>query len=233
MEIVTLAFVIRSVNFREADRMLTLFSVDHGIINAMAKGCRTQKSPLRQSTELFVCSEFTLFKRGEKYYIKSAVPREHFYHLRNDISALSAAAVMIDACSKVVQPEQPEKAIFNLLAHCLNALNKKDDIKSVFCFFVMKLQIAMGTYPVFSECVRCGSTAGSRFSFDDNGLLCENCGGGEELEENAVDFCKEVPKMLLKDCGKADASEALYDFCKKLLINSFGIRLHGMDLLPE
>ena len=48
-QITTNAIVLRRADYRENDRMLTLFSPTHGRIDALARGCRRQP---RQSASM-------------------------------------------------------------------------------------------------------------------------------------------------------------------------------------
>ena len=45
-QVTTHAIVLRRADYRENDRMLTLFSPSLGRIDALCRGCRRQKSPL-------------------------------------------------------------------------------------------------------------------------------------------------------------------------------------------
>ena len=52
-QIVTNAVVLRRADYRENDRMLTLFSPTLGRVDALCRGCRRQKSPLMAASEVF------------------------------------------------------------------------------------------------------------------------------------------------------------------------------------
>ena len=45
------AIVLRYANYRENDRMLTLFSPTRGLVEAVARGCRRPKSKLLSASE--------------------------------------------------------------------------------------------------------------------------------------------------------------------------------------
>ena len=49
--------VLHTANYREADRMLTLFSPVRGRMEAIARGCRRPKSPLLNAAETFALGE--------------------------------------------------------------------------------------------------------------------------------------------------------------------------------
>jgi hypothetical protein len=51
------AIVLRYANYRENDRMLTLFSPTRGLVEAVARGCRRPKSKLLSASELFALGD--------------------------------------------------------------------------------------------------------------------------------------------------------------------------------
>ena len=66
----TPALVIRRADYSDYDRMVTLFCPEHGRIDAIARGCRKQKSALHNACEPFVSGEFQLYQRGERFAIE-------------------------------------------------------------------------------------------------------------------------------------------------------------------
>ena len=56
----TMALVLKNANYRDYDRMLTLFSGDMGRVDVLARGCRKQNSPLLPLSSVFACGEFYL-----------------------------------------------------------------------------------------------------------------------------------------------------------------------------
>jgi DNA repair protein RecO (recombination protein O) len=58
--------VTRYVNYRESDRILSIFTIDHGRIDAKARGCRKPQSPLVNVCQPFVFGQFEIFS-GTKY----------------------------------------------------------------------------------------------------------------------------------------------------------------------
>ena len=74
----TEGIVLRYTNLGEADKILTILTRNNGKIKAIAKGCRKPKSSLLSSSEVFVFSEFVLYKGTNFYHISQAVTRETF-----------------------------------------------------------------------------------------------------------------------------------------------------------
>ena len=83
------AIVLRSVNYRDFDRILTLFSREEGKISAAARGAHRAKSPLAAASTQFTAGEFALEERNGKLSVKSFLLDEAFYPLREDARRLS------------------------------------------------------------------------------------------------------------------------------------------------
>lgn len=84
------AIVLRAVNYRDNDRMLTLFSPTKGRIEALARGCRKPRSPLLNAAELFALGDFELYTKNGRATVTSFNAIETFYPLRQDYDRLTA-----------------------------------------------------------------------------------------------------------------------------------------------
>ena len=74
--------VIRTVDLKEADRLITIFTDELGVVSALAKGARSLKSRKMSSTMQFCYSKFVLYKKGDNYWIKEAELIESFFGIR-------------------------------------------------------------------------------------------------------------------------------------------------------
>jgi DNA repair protein RecO (recombination protein O) len=58
--ITTSALVLRHSDWRDYDRMVTLFSPTMGRVEAVVRGCRRPRSPLIHAAQIFNAGEFTI-----------------------------------------------------------------------------------------------------------------------------------------------------------------------------
>jgi DNA repair protein RecO (recombination protein O) len=79
-----LCIVLRAVNYRDYDRILTLFSRAEGRLDAQARGARRVKSALRAAAQPFCCAEYEFYGRGDRLYVTNVLIREEFYGIQND-----------------------------------------------------------------------------------------------------------------------------------------------------
>lgn len=184
----TQGVVLRYTNYKEADRMVTLFSPERGKISVLARGCRKQNSRLLSATELFSYGEYMLYKKGDFHIMTGSNIQESFYDIRNDLDKLVYGSYILDLTGEVVNPGEGDSYLFFLLLQTLSYLcystSNPEDIIHV---FEMKLMDHLGYRPILNACIMCGrklegtpSPKGS-LSFDirQGGLICRNCPRGD------------------------------------------------------
>ena len=67
MEIKTEAIVLQSIDYKDNDKLLTLFSPTLGRITAGAKGVKKQKAKLSFAAQPFCFAEYVLAEKGGRY----------------------------------------------------------------------------------------------------------------------------------------------------------------------
>ncbi len=181
------ALVIRQQNYSEADRILTLFSKELGIISVMAKGARKFKSHQAGATQLFTYGRFNVVPGKNMYTLRGAVCEESFFSVAASIENLALAQYLCDLAYLAIGPENPDEGILSLLLNTLYLLSKGDKnpalLKAVYEF---KLCAHAGFAPNTSCCMRCGSAdALCAFSPAMGGTLCTSCGAADAIKLSA------------------------------------------------
>lgn len=122
-DIRTKAIVLRRTNFGEADRVIN-FLTEQGIIAAVAKGVRKEKSKLAGAVELFTVSDITLHKglNNKLCVLTSAKMLEHYDQIVYKLPELELAGRLMKKISHLAETSTgPE--YFDLLHQILSALN--------------------------------------------------------------------------------------------------------------
>ena len=193
-QIVTHAVVLRRADYRENDRMLTLFSPTLGRIDAICRGCRRQKSPLMAASEVFCAGEYVLYAAGERMTVVSCAVQDTFYPLRSDFERLAHGMYCLELCAAAVQPNEENERLFMLLLRCLAHLAYSEALapRRVTAVMLMGLTSLIGFRPHVGRCARCAmpiapvvpqgqaeDTPIAYFSPEQGGVLCSSCGAGE------------------------------------------------------
>ena len=178
----TQAIVTGYTDYKDNDRMLTLFSPQRGRIDCKARNCRKPTSPLLSCTQPFVFGEFELFINNDRVTVNACDVRETFYPLREDWDRLAHGTYLLELCLGAVQPEQENERLFLLLLRSLAHLAYGDaQPRRVTAVFLMGIVSLMGFRPSVGRCQRCGrpldpgQKAAGFLSQEAGGVLCTAC----------------------------------------------------------
>lgn len=226
--------VTRYVNYRDNDRILTLFTRELGRIDAKARGCRKQQSPLLACAQPFVFGEYQLFSSKDRYVIDQCDIRETFYPLREDIEKFTAANVMLSLSNLGVQERQPNLELFSLLYHCLSFLSyaECEPVDLALCFGVRYFE-TIGFRPAITACALCETDLRThrelRFHAQAGGALCLDCARreniGEEVSRLTLEAMRrmllledaELDRVRLPQAVRREVMEILESYCAAIL----------------
>ena len=95
----TRGVVLSRINYREADRILTIYTQNLGKISVLAKGVRKSSSMLGGHLELFNIARFEL-KESKNWYILSGAQTERNYsNIRLHLPKISAGYYVAELVS--------------------------------------------------------------------------------------------------------------------------------------
>ena len=118
--------VLREINYKEADKILTVLTREEGKLTIKARGCRRKNSRLLASSQLLVYSALAITQRGEFITLAEGDPLTQFRRLGEDIDKLALASYFAEVTEKTVQEGEVCPDILSLLLNCLYALDTLD-----------------------------------------------------------------------------------------------------------
>ncbi len=193
------AIVLRRAEWRDYDRMVTLFTPEHGVIDCVARGCRRVKSPLMNATEPFCAGEYQLLYSKDRYTIIQCRITDSFYSLREDYELLTHGVYWLRLLLEVLTNDTPYAELFRTTLKALAYLaNSGLPPALLTAMFEMRLWRYTGFSPNVSECVVCGKpaeNAGLRFDAERGGCACPGCSpAGRPLSEGARRILLKAPR---------------------------------------
>jgi DNA repair protein RecO (recombination protein O) len=189
------AVVLRTYKSGEADRVVVLWTRQHGKVRVLAKGVRKTTSRLGATLETLAYVNVDLVKtRGEFYIARHVAHRERLATLRGSYSRISAGYAVVEAVDAIPSDGVPDEEIFDLLIRVLLTLD--DDTYEpalVPASFYLRLLALDGSEPVIDSCVNCGR-AGPLVAFDAEigGTLCDHCRQGASISPEGVALLRRV-----------------------------------------
>src|SRR5215213_2618887 len=120
----TEALVIGRLDLGEVDRILTLYSPQHGKFRVVAKGVRRPKSRLAPHLELFCQTRVMLAKGRELDIVTSAEMIDGHWPLRTDVDAFGHASYLVELLNQLTEDRQENAAAYDLLMRSLRLLSE-------------------------------------------------------------------------------------------------------------
>ena len=203
--------VIRSVDLGEADRLITLYTKEQGLISTMVKGARSYRNKNMASTQQFCYGSFILNRKGDKSWVSESNIIESFFGLRSDIVALSLAGYIVEVINDVATAEADED-ILRLALNSLYAISERRySFTKIKAAFEIRLCAIIGFMPDVIGCRECGERAGE-FYFDimSGNIECFAChqiaakehrdDSFDEREARIIEILSEGAKIALGYC---------------------------------
>lgn len=198
----TEAIVLRSIRYGEADRILHLYSREHGRIGAIAKGSRKPRSRFGGRLEPFFRLSLVLHRgRGDLSTVTAAETVDGFPELRSSGRAIAAASDACGAVLRLFDGVEPNEPAYNLLVRYLSLVDGEPEGPvagpSGMVAFRLKLALAAGFAPELAACSRCGATDhATAFSGAAGGIVCPSC------EANSFPFSAEAHGFMVEALGR-------------------------------
>jgi DNA repair protein RecO (recombination protein O) len=174
------ALILKSINFKDADKIFTILSKELGKISGKAKGIRKIGSKRLSSLDTLNYVRIGLVGDGDIKTITEAKLIHTFPNIKKDFEKLNSAYYFIEILNKTIQESEDDSAIFDLTLKCLKRLDEvKYQDSRVENFFELKLLEYLGYSLELSRCSECLEEINSQknysFNYENGGLICENC----------------------------------------------------------
>jgi DNA repair protein RecO (recombination protein O) len=185
----TKAVVLKSVRYKDSDKIFTLFTKDYGKITAIARGVRKINSRRSGSLDTLNYATVNIHEdRLEFKNIEEVKVIESFKTLKGNLGKSAKAYYIIELVHKATGEGEHSPEIFDLLLKCLRALDRNGYSGDLFIsYFEMNLMKLTGYQMSLNKCEKCQRVlddSWGRYYFDveNGGLECERCTGNTGIE---------------------------------------------------
>jgi DNA repair protein RecO (recombination protein O) len=167
--------VLKTIKLGEADRIVTLFTRNNGLVRAVAKGVRKTKSRFGGRLEPFTQVDLMIYRGRNLDTITSVHILESFSAVKVDLDRLVRAAALAEAVEKISEERERSFQVYSLLLSGLRELAAGDGVTVVPAFLVKLLSVS-GYHPQLTVCAGCGSSTDlGGFSAALGGAVCRRC----------------------------------------------------------
>ncbi len=215
------AIVIYSSDFREYDKLLTLYTPTLGKKKVLLRGCKKPTAKLRFAGNPLFYGEFVILEGKGYDIVKTVESKKSFFNIPKDFDRY------LDACNvlKIVNVNGEYnnfRLLFMLLLTYLSIIDEETTNTDVFTskFFVEILRM-QGFELNTKLCSTCSKCFGQNiyFDVDVNCFLCENCRkfSSMQVDKAVVELINVIQSNKFVELVNLDIDEKLIGKTKKFL----------------
>ncbi|MFC2088796.1 DNA repair protein RecO, partial [Calditrichota bacterium] len=153
----TEAIVIKSMNWRDTSKIVSLYTREAGRIDVIAKGVRRKNHPHGSFLESLNHLETVIYisEKRELQNLGNTSQLNSFYKIRQDLNKTSFGLAILEIVNLFFSPGETDVVFFDFLISQINALNESSHPQVVFWFFILKISSYLGFKPRFENCQIC------------------------------------------------------------------------------
>jgi len=195
----TLGLILRSIDYRESDSILTVLTHRYGKIALIAKGARRTDSKFTASLDLLTLSELVFYEGENLKLLKESTIVNDFRSVKRSYEHLEVAMESLRLANLLIEDDHPDETMFELMQAGLLRLGNVTQHALWALAFKLKFLRALGVAPRLAHCTTCGKTLSNDlwFSPASGGLVCKEChrAGDTRIEAKLAQELKMVLGM--------------------------------------
>jgi DNA repair protein RecO (recombination protein O) len=176
------AVVLGVMDYREADKIVTLFTLEQGKLRGVARGAKRSVRRFGGALELFARLQVEVGLREGLVQLRMADIVSVFPGIRADLVKIAHAGYASELTDLLLPEGMRNPRLFRLLAAYLEHLDRFPAASSDRRFFELNLLNVTGYRPALEQCPECGAELAAsgwyRHGTAAAGLLCGRCGAG-------------------------------------------------------
>ena len=228
---------LRAVNYKDSDRILTVFTLEKGKITVSAKGVRKANAKMKQISEPFCFAESILAEKSGRFTVTEINSFDAFYPIRTDLFKYYSGMTALELTDAFLPDGLESSAQFVLLVEFLKKLAYKSvNPLNLLIKFIYDTAMENGYSINLSSCGRCGGVIEERvfLSLKDGCCVCEECRaqGENGFSIDTYKYLNAITKGNLEDFNKEHAQNAL-KFFAYYLSKVAGVNLKCLSTLVD
>ncbi len=214
----TEAIVLAHKDYGETDRLLRLYTLHLGKVQALAKGVRKITSRKAGHLEPFMRTHI-LLARGRTFYILTqAETLDAYLPLRNDLERLGQASYLVELLDRFTYEDGENASLYRLTQRALERLSRGEVPALVLRYYELRLLDRLGFRPQLFECVLCGRKIEPEdqfFSVQHGGVVCPRSHPPDSgilypVSMNALRFLRHFQRSKYEDARRANPAPEVW-----------------------
>ncbi len=128
--------IIKLSNYKEADKLASIFSLEEGIITAKFTGVKKEKAKFKAVAQPFCFADFVLNTKADSNTVTSANIIDNFFGITANYQKTICAYIVLDILQSILPKQKTEQEIFVLTIKALKDIEQKNEYISLINFIL-------------------------------------------------------------------------------------------------
>jgi len=139
--------VLAKINYSEADRIVVIFSKDHGKLPFIAKSVRKIKSRKRGVLEVFNRITFSAIRGKGMDYIEEVEIVNSFPKIRQSLKKISLAYYFVEIAGRAIHEGEANLNLYEVIITYLEKLESTTRLKELKAAYLYEVLVVLGFWP--------------------------------------------------------------------------------------
>lgn len=173
-------FILKIEDFRENDKIASIYTDQFGKIKVLIRGAKRLTSKLAGQCQPFILLNLTISSGRFWWHLIGLETRQVFLNIWQERLKLEVGTKILIAVDDYLRPEKKDIKIFKLIFSALTVLNliSAEKARLILDSFLLKLIKLLGYQPNLKNCVFCQGKRHDQLKFfhlAKGGLTCATC----------------------------------------------------------
>ena len=134
--------IIKLSNYKEADKLASIFSFEQGIITAKFTGVKKEKAKFKAVAQPFCFADFVLNTKAGTNTVTSANIIDNFFGITANYNKTICAYIVLDILQSILPKQKEEPEIFVLTIKALKDIEQKNEYISLIDFILQFIKFS-------------------------------------------------------------------------------------------
>ncbi|GAB6933142.1 DNA repair protein RecO [Calditerricola satsumensis] len=185
--------VLRTMDYGEGHKIVTLFTREQGKMGAVARGAKKPRSRLAAVTQPLTHGLYLCHAGGELATLSQGEVLHAFSRIRHDLLQTAYAAYILEVTDRLLAEREAHPRLFDQLVGILEQIEAGKDPEILTRIYELRALAASGVRPHLDACVACGRLEAAAFSVREGGFLCSAC---RPADRDALDLAPAAAGVL-------------------------------------
>ena len=134
--------VLKLIDYKDADKLASIFTSDYGVVTAKFVGVKKEKAKLKAIAQPFTFADFNFTMRSSSRVVAGASLIDNFYNLMNNYNKTICGYIVLDILKSILPEEKPEQDLFLLTIATLKNVEQTNEYIATIDFILKFLKFS-------------------------------------------------------------------------------------------